>query len=499
MRRGLASLIMGLSLLVASASWAGFVMSHTVLDPGRSERLADHLLDDAEVKAAIADRIADALQSQVPKGVAIPRQTLEVAANVALEDPRVEMLVRDGIVQAHQNALNGVDEPIALDATVLGEAARAALVANVAALDPVLPAAPQLAVEIPGTGLSWLGTVKDYVDRFTLLGALVAGAGIVLSFLITTRRAAVLRRVSFWGFGASAFWLAVAYGLPGLVGFVAPSAMAIASAVVDVFAGAMIRPALVMAGISAVLLIASIVWPARERRRPAAMIDKASQGKRARGGQARGLADRPVVAAGGEYRVPSAHSTRYPERVYDQPSPAPYADPRYGSPATQAGPGPAPWAGAAVGAGAGAGGPDRFAPGFAAQPDPTMEYPVISSAAGTAGTAGHAASPPGFGQEPHTTPLWPAAAGATPAPDAGGGAWVEGVGYIDPNLPAADPYGATTLAPDPYGAAPAPGSDPATALAPDPYRAAPGPVPGTDPSEDPTLTAAPLADRHHPR
>lgn len=496
MRRGLASLIMGLSLLVASASWAGFVMSHTVLDPGRSDRLADHLLDDPEVKAAIASRIADGLQAQVPKGVAIPRQTLEVAANVALEDPRVEDLVRDGIVRAHQNALNGVDEPIALDATVLGEAARAALVANVAALDPLLPAAPQLAVEIPATGLSWLGTVKDFVDRFTLLGALAAGAGIALSFLITTRRATVLRRVSFWGFGASAFWLAVAYGLPGVVGFIAPSAMAIASAAVDVFAGAMIRPALVMAGISAALLVASIVWPARERRRPAAMIDKASQGGRARAAQPRGRAARPAAAGGSgvggpsDYVIPSATGAPYPTGAsytgaaqpggaYDQGSPSPYADPRYGSPAVQAAAGADPWAGAGTGAGFWMGGPGSA-------PDPTMQYPVISSAAGTA-PPGPAPTPapapaPAFGQESHTTPLWPANAGvaAGPSPDTGGGAWVEGVGYIDPNLPTGDdPYGATTLAPDPSGA---------TAAA-----------AGADPSEDPTLTAAPLADRHPPR
>ncbi len=489
MRRGLASLIMGLSLLVASASWAGFVMSHTVLDPGRSERLAEHLLDDPEVRAAIASRIADALQAQVPKGVAIPRQTLEAAADLALEDPRVKVLVRDGIVRAHQNALNGVDEPIALDATVLGEAARTALVSNRPALDALLPPAPQLAVEIPGTGLSWMGTVKDFVDRFTLLGALVAGAGIVLSFLITTRRAQALRRVSFWGFGASAFWLAVAYGLPGVVGFVVPSAMAIASAVVDVFAGAMIRPALIMAGISAALLVISIVWPARERRRPAAMIDKASQGGRARAAQPRGRAARPA-SGGGEYVIPpsAAATTVYPAGAYDPGSPTPYADPRYGSPAAQTTTGPDPWpgAGAAPGSGVGAG-----YPGFAPAPDPTMQYPVISSAAGPAATPGPApSSPPApvFGQESHTTPLWPAEAAAVSPSDPGGGAWVEGVGYIDPNLPAADPYGATTLAPDPYGA---------TTLAPDPYGAAP--TPGPDPSEDPTLTAAPLADRHPPR
>ncbi|MEZ5411017.1 MAG: hypothetical protein R2761_23505 [Acidimicrobiales bacterium] len=483
MRRGLASLIMGLSLLVASASWAGFVMSHTVLDPGRSERLADHLLDDPEVKAAIADRIADALQAQVPKGVAIPRQTLEVAANVALEDPRVEALVRDGIVRAHQNALNGVDEPIALDATVLGEAARTALVSNVAALDAVLPPAPQLAVEIPGTGLSWLGTVKDFVDRFTLLGALVSGAGLLASFIITTRRAAVLRRVSFWGFGASAFWLAVAYGLPGLVGFIAPSAMAIASAVVDVFAGAMIRPALVMAGISAALLVASIVWPARERRRPAAMIDRAGPGGRARAAQPRGRASGRPTPAGADYVIPSAGSSSYPGTSYPgSPSPgrydqggAPaYADPRYGSPAAaSASAGADPWG--ATGAGS---------PGFAPAPDPTMQYPVISS---SAGTAGGPAPEPVFGQEQHTTPLWPADAGTAPAGPAaapivdtsGGGVWVEGVGYIDPNAPAGDPYGATELAPEPYRGA--------------------TPGPGTNPSEDPTLTAAPLADRNPPR
>ncbi len=486
MRRGLASLIMGLSLLVASASWAGFVMSHTVLDPGRSDRLAEHLLDDPEVKAAIASRIADALQAQVPKGVAIPRQTLEVAANVALEDPRVETLVKDGIVRAHQNALNGVDEPITLDATVLGAAARDALVANVAALDPLLPAAPQLAVEIPSTGLSWLGTVKDFVDRFTLLGALAAAAGIVLSFLITTRRATALRRVSFWGFGASAFWLAAAYGLPGVVGFIAPSAMAIASAAVDVFAGAMIRPALIMAGISAALLVTSIVWPARERRRPAAMIDKASQGGRARGAQPGGRAARPATTGGSDYVIPSATggasyptssspAPSYPGGAYDQGSPSPYADPRYGSPAAQT----------ATGAGVGAG-----FPGFAPSPDPTMQYPVISSAAGTAPpvppqtptppSTPTAIPTPAFGQESHTTPLWPANAGATPSTDPGGGAWVEGVGYIDPNLPTGDdPYGATVLASDPPGAT--------------------APAAGIDPSEDPTLTAAPLADRHPPR
>ena len=55
MRRGLASLIIGLSLVVASLSWAGFILSRTVLDPGRSERLAAQLLEHDGVREALAE------------------------------------------------------------------------------------------------------------------------------------------------------------------------------------------------------------------------------------------------------------------------------------------------------------------------------------------------------------------------------------------------------------------------------------------------------------
>jgi hypothetical protein len=150
---------MGLSLLVASASWAGFIMSRTVLDPGRSERLADHLLDNEEVRSTITDRLADATEARIPPEVPVSRETIELAADTALDDPRVEAIVRDGIVQAHQNALNGVDEPITLDASALGVAARDAVVAQQPELDAVLPAAPQLDVELPSAGLAWVGRV----------------------------------------------------------------------------------------------------------------------------------------------------------------------------------------------------------------------------------------------------------------------------------------------------------------------------------------------------
>ncbi|MGF1596589.1 MAG: hypothetical protein ACFCVK_06605 [Acidimicrobiales bacterium] len=325
MRRGLAALIMGLSLVVASASWAGFILSRTVLDPGRSERLADNLLDNEEVRATIVDRLADSVESQIPTEVPVTRETIEAAAAIALDDPRVESLIRDGIVRTHQNAINGVDEPVMIDASALGEAGRDAIIGLRPELDGVLPTAPPLAFELPSAGFSWLGAVKQWVDRFTLIGAVVSLVGIVLSFVVARNRAAVLRRVAYWAFGASFFWLAVAYGAPLVLARIAPSSVAIAMAAVDVFLGAMIRPALTLAGVGVALLVASLVWPAVTRRRPAAQLDRAARQRRDEVG--RHPRGRVVVGPSGPYAAPPPAGTAVGSRGAPTAPPADHRPP----------------------------------------------------------------------------------------------------------------------------------------------------------------------------
>lgn len=278
MRRGLASLIIGLSLIVASLSWASFTLSRTVLDPGRSERLADELLENPDVRQALVVRMADALEAQIPSEVPVPRGVIEDGAATALDDPRVEALVRDGFVKVHQNALAGVDEPVTVDASALGAAGRDVLVDLRPELEPFLPPTPALEVELPTTGLSWIGSVKNFVDRFTGISALVALIGGVTAFLVAKNRAAVLRRVAFWGYGASAFWLAIAYAIPWLAGNLSPTSAAIASAAADVFFGAMIRPAIIMAIAATALLIAGFVLPVFQRRRGARAIQPRGPG-----------------------------------------------------------------------------------------------------------------------------------------------------------------------------------------------------------------------------
>lgn len=379
MRRGMASLIMGLSLLVATMSWAGFVLSRTVLDPGRSERLADHLLDNESVRTAIVGRMADALQAQVPAEIPVTRGTVELAAELALDDPRVEALIRDGIVRTHQNALNGVDEPILLDATALGQAGRDALVTQVPALGLVLPETPSVQVELPSAGLGWLGSVKAFVDRYTLIGALLSLIGVTVAFLITSNRPAALRRVSYWAFGSSAFWLVVGYALPAVLGVVAPSSLVIAAAAVDVFFGAMIGPAVTLAIIGAVLLGISLLWPAVDRRRPAASLERAARARRA--------------------SMPPRHPAPPPAPAPARPGPR-VTSPAHPGPVTPAAVPPAAW-------------PGPESPG--AGPDATALYPQISS--GGAGTGAGATGVP--------------TAADTPEVPSESLTWIPGVGYVN--------------------------------------------------------------------
>jgi hypothetical protein len=403
---------MAVSLLVASATWAGFVMTRTVLDPGRSERLADRLLDDPEIRSVITERLADSIEAQIPTTVPVSRATVEQAASEALDDPRVEDLLRDGIVRVHQNALNGIDEPVTLDATALGEVGREIVVESNPELDAVLPPTPQLEVELPSTGLSRLGTIREQVERFTRIGALLSLAGMVTAFVLSRNRPKTLRRVSYWAFAASAFWLITAYALPWLLEQIAPSTVSIAMAAIDVFFGAMITPALVMAGVGVVLLALSAVWSSLARRRPAALVDRSARPRSAVAGAAGGATE-PAGAPGWRPESRSAHSPMAPLPAA-RPGPAwagpPIPTRRYdqsGRPqAATAGP-----------------------PAMSRSDDPTDSFPVIVSrfdqeldqetASGGTG-AGH---PPGSDT----------GAAAAPDPDATLAAprWQPGVGYLD--------------------------------------------------------------------
>jgi hypothetical protein len=428
-RRGLASLILGLSLLVASVAWSGFVLLHTVLDPGRSERLADEMLDNTVLRSALVGAMADSIEAGVPGGVELPRDQVEAAAGIALDDPRVEAVVRDGLVRIHQNALNGVDEPVVIDPSAFGASARDALVGARPELDQVLPAVPPAAISLPDTGLSFLGDVRDYLQRTVYLASLGALAGAAAALVITRDRPGVLRRVALWAFAAAAFWLILGYGVPWLAGRVMPGSAAVFAAAVEVFLGAMILPALVLAGAGLALLLVSVLWDAvgsGTRRSRAGHRERlpapAHQPSMVPTGPPPPAAWSPSPAGGGhgpwDGGARPAPATRFPgpaDQTRVQPGPAgPWAQPPVAD----------PWDRTRVGASAPAAsdpwdrtlfdGPVQWTPP-AADVDPSTPSTPSGPAAGT---GRHAAGDAGTGDHDGLR-------------RGHGPRWVEGVGYVD--------------------------------------------------------------------
>lgn len=275
MRKGFAGLILGLSLVVASISWAGFIMSRTVLDPGRSERLAVQVFDNEELRAVLVARLADSLGAAIPGDIVVPSQTLEAAASLALDDPNVQAFVQQAIVDTHKQALEGNVQPVILDSNIISDALRTSLVVANPNLDAAIPVLPSATIELPTSGLNFLGTLKGFVDNVTLLAGLAALAGAVTALVISSDRPSVLRRVAFWAFGASLFWLLVGFGVPYLAGLVGPASSALITAAIDVFFGAMIRPAIMMGVVGVGLLVASLAWAGIAERQPARVAQPA--------------------------------------------------------------------------------------------------------------------------------------------------------------------------------------------------------------------------------
>lgn len=261
MRRGLAALLMSLSMVLASLAWAGFVMLHTVLDPGRSASVAQQMIDNDQVRSAITGRLADLMIDRIPSDVPMPDEVVDRAAGAAVDDPAVQTAIVEAITTAHRNALEGIDEPVTVAGDALARAGREALVENDGALESALPSMSDLTVELPTTGFAWIGRLRDLLERFVNLAGAASLIGVAASFVISPNRPAILRRVAYWAFGASAFWLIVAFGLPRVADLLAPSSTALVNAVIEIFFGAMIGPALALAAFGAGALAASFILP----------------------------------------------------------------------------------------------------------------------------------------------------------------------------------------------------------------------------------------------
>ncbi|HSL56918.1 MAG TPA: hypothetical protein VK866_03670 [Acidimicrobiales bacterium] len=387
-RRLVGGALVGIGLFVASLTWVGFGALRTVLDAGRSDRVAEALYEDREVRDQMRTTIADGLDAAIPNDIAVPRQELLDAAEAALDDPAVEAVVRDGLVRSHQRFLGqdpNPDEPIVVDAAAIGAAARTALVTARPDLAPVVPPPPSLPITLPTEVLPDASGFRRWLVGTVALGALAATGLVVAAFVITDNRHRVLRRVGWWGIGAGAAWVVIGVALPELAKLMLPGQAAIFAAIIGVMAGGMVGPSITAMVAGAAAVVVGFLWwgVARVARR-----------------------------SGGRAPAPAPYQQgAYPPGAY----PPSYAPPSYHPPAA------AP-------------------PGYASGSSPTGQYPSVTPAApprpGADPTRVAGADPTrvtGGSTPPGGTPAPPAGAPWAPPPPAPDPAprWVDGVGYVD--------------------------------------------------------------------
>ena len=307
MRRGLAAALLGISLWIGSLAWSGFVMTRTVLDPGRSQDVAEALLDNDAVRAQLVANIATGIGSGLPAGARVDRATLESGAEAALDSPAVKTLVLDALIRTHQAFLGEGTAPDSIDGGAFGAAARQSVVDAHPELDGLLPAAPSFEVPLPTDRIPNLGPVRRGLLTAVPILAGIAAIGAALALLVTTDRPGVVRRAGFWAVGLSAFILAVAYGIPAAARQVAPDQAEIVAALIGALAAATRRPALALAAAGLAGLVVSLFW------KPASSVIRADRGDR---------------ADGPDRRTPVAHGPARSRRAPRRDLPVPGRRPR---------------------------------------------------------------------------------------------------------------------------------------------------------------------------
>lgn len=260
-RRALAAAILGISLWLGSLAWTGFILTRTVLDPDRSRQVAEDLYEDEAVRDQLVENVADGVEAALPPGI-VPRATIEAGARQTLASPAVEALFVDAFVQTHAALLGEGEAPETLDAGAFGSAARESLVGAHPELAPFLPDAPQLAIPLPTERVPNLGPVRDVVVAAVPVLALVAAAGAMLALLVTSNRPAVVRRAGVWALGLAAVVLVFAYGVPALVGQLAPDQAEVVAALVGAMAASTRLPALVLGATGLAGVVLAGVWRA---------------------------------------------------------------------------------------------------------------------------------------------------------------------------------------------------------------------------------------------
>ena len=260
MRRVAASVLVTLGLVAAGVAWWAFAARATVLDSGRSERIADTLIDQPVILDAVAEGLGSALVQALPPGTPIDPVEVEAVAHRALDDPQAQAALRTAVLRSHQRLIGDYDGPVRMDVSPIAAAGRDALLAARPDLAESFPEAPSLSVDLPTQNLPKLGWLRERMRELAGLALFLAVAFLGFGMLAASDRPRVLSRTGRWALRAGVFWAAFGWALPYAVTKVGEPRLAALGAIGVAAVRPMIAPALLLVCTGVGALLGARAW-----------------------------------------------------------------------------------------------------------------------------------------------------------------------------------------------------------------------------------------------
>lgn len=242
----MASLLLTIGLAIGSLTLSGWWFQQTVLDPSRTARVANAVIDDPQVRSALAGAISSAIAAELPE--APPDLQATIASRLeGLADPS---FLGQAIQDAHARLVGAATGPVTLDNGVL------------------LPLVDQSIADAAGS-VSWdvptvspLASARDRLGSLITLGVVLSAGLVVAGFLLHPRHDQALRTVGGWALGAAAWSLMTAWVLPV---FVLPRVTdnpwtSVAAAVAEARISSLLGVLLTLAGVGVACIVVSLVF-----------------------------------------------------------------------------------------------------------------------------------------------------------------------------------------------------------------------------------------------
>ena len=265
-RRVIAGLILGPALLIGSFAWSGYLALRSVFDEDRTEKVAEELLSNNEVRAQLAENIGLAISTALPDDVPLTEAQIDAAALRVLDDERVTDLFLMAFGSTHRAFLGHGDAPQSLDLAPVIAAAREQIAVVSPTAAESLPDSSEFVVELPTERIPNASPVKRFLETSVPFMAGISVVLVSMAFLTTSDRPSVLARASRWAIGATAIYLLFGLGVPALLRAVAPDQVEVLAALLTAVLRETLVPSIVLGIVGVGLLLLSWLWPERSRR-----------------------------------------------------------------------------------------------------------------------------------------------------------------------------------------------------------------------------------------